>query len=132
MKWSRLFVFACVVALGMSTAVAQEPTSVLQIEIERGGSIVAKPRLGLLSGREGRLELSDEFVPNVDPLLKGLREKITITPTVRGDDISLAFNITSGAKQFRPVLVISKDVRGSVEWTAADGQPIKLAVSWIR
>jgi hypothetical protein len=132
MKWSRLFMFACVVALGMSTAVAQEPTSVLQIEIERGGSIVAKPQLRLLSGREGRLELSDEFAPNVIPLLKGLREKITITPTVRGDDIALAFNIASSDKQFRPALVISKDVRGSVEWTAADGQPIRLSISWVQ
>ena len=116
----------------MSTAVAQEPTSVLQIEIERGGSIVAKPQLRLLSGREGRLELSDEFLPHVNPLIKGLREKIAITPTVRGDDISLAFNIDSGDKQFRPALVISKDVRGSVEWMAADGQPLRLAVSWIQ
>jgi hypothetical protein len=51
---------------------------------------------------------------------------------VRGDDITLAFNITSGDRQFRPSLVISKDVRGSVEWTAADGQPITLTVSWVQ
>ena len=58
--------------------------------------------------------------------------KVTITPEVRGADIALALNIASGDKQFCPSMVISKDVRGAVEWTAADGQPIRLTVSWIQ
>ena len=64
--------------------------------------------------------------------LKGLREKIVITPTVRGDDITLAFDITSGDRQLRPPMVVSKDVRGSVEWAAADGQPLRLSISWVQ
>jgi hypothetical protein len=131
MNGGHLFVFACVVALGTSPAMAQEPAR-LQIQITRDGSVVARPELRVASGREGRLELSDEFVPSPNPLLDGLRERIAITPTVRGDDITLAFNIASADRQFRPLLVISKDVRGSVEWTGADGQPIRLTVSWVQ
>lgn len=129
MKWSRVFAFACVVGLGMSLATAQEPTR-LQLEIARDGSVVARPELRVPSGREGRLELNGEWASN--PRLKGLRERVTITSTVQGDDVSLSLNIASGDRQFRPSLVISKDVRGSVEWTAADGQPIRLTISWIQ
>jgi hypothetical protein len=139
MKRNRLFVFACVIALGTSLAIAQEPQlrddgrtlvalTRLQIEVVRNGSIVARPDLMGEAGRELRVALDGQFA--VNPVLKGLRETVTITPTVKGDDIFLAFNIASGGKQFRPSLMISKDVRGSVEWTAADGQPIRLAVSW--
>jgi hypothetical protein len=129
MNHGRLFVFACVVVFGTSPAMAQEPTR-LQIQVIRDGSIVARPELRLVSGREGRLELGNEFLPPNHPL-EGLREKIAITPTVRGDDIALAFNIASAGKQLGPLLVISRDVRGSVEWTGADGQPIRLTVSWV-
>jgi hypothetical protein len=45
---------------------------------------------------------------------------------------TLTCAIASGDKQFRPALVISKDVRGSIEWKAADGQPIRLTVSWVQ
>ena len=121
MRLSRLLVSMCVVAVGISSAVAQEQARLL-IEVTRGGTLIAKPELVLPSGRgEGRLELGGEGA-----------EKIAVTPVVQGDDISLAFQIVSGAKQFRPSLVISKDVRGSVEWTAADGQPIRLTVTWIQ
>lgn len=129
MKWTRLFVFACLAAVGVSPAMAQEST-VLRIEVIRDGSVVAKPILMPPPGREGRLELNGEWADN--PTLKGLRESVSITPTVRGDDLTLAFSITSGAKQFKPALVISKDIRGSVGWTAADGQPLMLTVSWVQ
>lgn len=129
MKWTRLSVFACLVAVGVSPAMAQNST-VLRIEVVRDGSVVARPELRLPPGREGRLALvGGEWVSN--PLLKGLRENVAITSTVRGDDITLAFNITSGDRQFRPSLVISKDIRGSLGWTAADGQPLMLTVSWV-
>jgi hypothetical protein len=131
MRWNRLFVFACLVTLGTSPAMAQEEAR-LQIEVVRDGSVVAKPQLRMPSGRQGLLRLSDESIANPGPLLKGLRENISITPTIRGDEIALAFTIASGDKQLRPALVISKDVRGSVEWTAADGQPIRLAVTWVQ
>jgi len=142
MNWSRLFVFACVVGLGMSPAVAQETIprlrylpvtkdqTVLLIEVTRDGALIAKPQLVGRSGQELRLDLNTEFIPNAR--LKGLRENIKIIPTVRGDEISLALNVASGAKQFRPSLVISKDVRGSVEWTGADGQPLRLTVAWVQ
>ena len=55
MNWSRLFVIANLSALGVSPAVAQDPLSrlpypsatadqtVLQIEVTRDGSLIAKP-----------------------------------------------------------------------------------------
>lgn len=127
MRWGRLFVFVCVIA--QSPLIAQEVT-VLQVEVWRGGSLVARPQLLLPPGREGRLALDGEWASN--PQLKGLREKIEITSDVRGDDIALLLVIASGDRQLRPLLVIPKDVRGSVEWTAADGQPIRLSVSWVQ
>src|SRR5687767_11801585 len=105
MTWSRLFVFACFVTLGVSPAMAQDST-VLRIEVIRDGSVVARPVLMPPPGRDGRLELNGEWADN--PTLKGLRESVSITPTVRGDDLTLAFSITSGAKQFKPGLVISR------------------------
>jgi hypothetical protein len=68
----------------------------------------------------------------VNPLVKGMRETIKVTPTVRGDDLALAFDISSGGKPnelatrrcdapidpvdackyFQPSLVISKAVKG--------------------
>ena len=73
----------------------------------RQGALIATPQLRLLSGRQGRLDLDGEWASN--PVLKGLRERIEITPAVRGDDITLTFAIASGDKQFRPALVISKE-----------------------
>ena len=129
MRYGCLFVFGCIVVLGVEPALAQEAMR-LKIEVTRGGSVVAKPELRVPPGREGRLELSGEWVRN--PVFKGLREKITVTPSVRGDDISLAFHIASAERQFTPALVISNEIRGSVEWMAADGQPIMLTVAWVR
>ena len=131
MKSSRMFVFACLVALGVSPAVTQERT-VLQIELIRNGSLVAKPQLNLWPGIEGRLVLRDPGVAVTNPVLRGLNEEVVVTPTVRGDDITLVFTITSGDKKYRPTLVISKDIRGSVEWRAVDGQPLMLTFSWVQ
>jgi hypothetical protein len=127
MKLSRLFLFLCLLA--QSPLLAQELT-VLQVEISRGTSVVARPQLRVPAGRDGRVSLDGEWATN--PLLKGLKERIEITPDVRGDDIALLFLIASGDRQLRPLLVIPRDVRGSVEWTAADGQPIRLSVSWVQ
>ena len=131
MKWSRLFVFACFVALSLSPAIAQQRV-VLPIELTRNGSLVAKPQLNLYPGIEGRLSLNGQATPerSTPAWLRGLDEDVRVTPTVRGDEITLAFSITSGDKKYTPTLVISKDVRGSVEWRAADGQPLMLTVSW--
>ena len=131
MKWSRLFVFACFVALSLSPAIAQQRI-VLPIELTRNGSLVAKLQLNLYPGIEGRLSLNGQAIPerSTPAWLRGLDEDVLVTPTVRGDEITLAFSITSGDKKYTPTLVISKDVRGSVEWRAADGQPLMLTVSW--
>jgi hypothetical protein len=123
-----LLVFACLAAFDASLVRAQEPTG-LQLEITRDGSVMANPALKLLPGREGLVELNGESSPL--PALKGLRERITITPAVRDDQVALAFNITSADRQLRPSMIISRDVRGSVEWVAADGQPIRLTVAWV-
>jgi hypothetical protein len=124
----RLLVFACLAALGTSPATAQEPTR-LQLEITRDGSVMAKPEFKLLLGREGLVELDGES--SAVPALRGLRERVAITPAVRDDQVALAFNITSADRRLRPSMVISRDVRGSVEWVAADGQPIRLTVAWV-
>jgi len=121
----------------MSPVIAQETTR-LQIEVTRDGGFVARPELKVTPGGEGRLELGD-FVPGAalngfraNPALKGLRETVTITPTVRGDDIALAFTITSRDRELRPSLTISKDIRGSFEWVAGDGRPVKVTVAWVQ
>jgi hypothetical protein len=128
MNWRRRFVFACVIALGMTPLIAQE-TARLQIEITRDNTSVARPELKVASGGEGRVSIGES---SRDPLIKDMRETITITPTVRGDDIALAFNIDSGSRQLRPSLVISKDVKGAFEWVAADGRPVRLTVAWVQ
>lgn len=121
MTWSRLFVVACLVALGMSPAIAQEPPRLL-FEVAVDGSIVARPEMRVSSGDQGRLELSRNHG----------QERVTVTPTLRGDDIAIAFNITSAGEQFRPSLVITKAVRGALEWkSSTGGQTFRLTVSWV-
>ena len=53
-----------------------------------------------------------------------------LTSTVQGENASIAFEIISNGKQFRPSLVISKDIKGSFEWVSTDGRTIRLTVSW--
>ena len=149
MKHSRLFVLACLVAVGLSPAIAQQPTRLL-FEITKDGSLVAIPELWLQSGIEGRIDLVVDDDWRGNPLLKGMRETIRVTPTVRGDDIAVAFNISTGGKSnelatrrcevpidpvdackyFQPSLVISKAVKGGIEWTSPTAGQIRLTVSW--
>jgi len=146
MKRTRLLVCACFMLATTSLAVAQQPTRLL-IEVTVDGSLVARPELRVPSGSDGHVEISN--APN--PRLSGLRETITVTPTVRGDDVAIAFKISSGGKadelpsrrcvapiaprdackQFQPSLVISKDIRGSVEWTSPTAGQVRLTVSWV-
>lgn len=122
MTWKYLFVLACVVAVGMSSAIAQEQTRI-QFEVTMDGSIVARPEMRVPSVGEGRLELSE---------VHG-EERVTFTPTVRGDDVAIAFDISSGGRQFRPTLVITKTVPGSLEWvTSTRAQTIRLTVSLVQ
>ena len=128
MKWSCLFVLASLIALSSPT-IAQQRIA-LPIELSRNGSAVASGiELLLPPGIQGRLSLNGSF-PGSGPALKGLNEDVLVTPTVQGDQITLAFSITSGERKLSSTLVISKDVRGSLEWRAADGQPLTLTIAW--
>lgn len=130
MKWRHPVLLASVVALSVCSASAQEPTR-LQFEVTIDGSLVARPELRVQSGGEGRLDLNDDY--GELRRFSGLAEKIILTPTVSGDDVAIAFNITSGEKEIRPSLVISRAVRGSLEWTSGTGaHTVRLSVSWVQ
>jgi hypothetical protein len=58
------------------------------------------------------------------------RGRLARLTTVQGENVSIAFEIMSDGKQFRPSLVISKDIKGSFEWVSTEGQTIRLTVSW--
>jgi hypothetical protein len=126
----RLIVFACIVALGFTTTRAQQGDQVLNFEISINGVLIASPQLLLRSGMAGRIHLDGRDAPSL-PLASELREKIELTPTVQGDNISIAFDIASDAKRFQPSLVISKDVIGGLEWLSFEGRAIRLSVSWV-
>jgi hypothetical protein len=123
MKSSRLLVLMFVLAANVSSVIAQE-TIRLQCELTLNGAVVATPDLRVVPGREGLIRLEDPS--------KGLSEKITLTPVVRSEAIAITFEITSGDRQLQPSLVISKDVRGSLEWISSTGQPIRLGISWVQ
>jgi hypothetical protein len=122
MTVSRLVVFACTVALAIATAMAQESPRLL-FEVTIDGSVVAKPEMRVPSGGEGRIELHEKH--------GALR--VAFTPAVRGDDVAIAFDITDGNRQFRPTLVVTTTVPGSIEWTSSvRGQAIRVGVSLVR
>ena len=127
----RLVVFACIVALGSISIRAQQGDQVLQFEISKDGVPIARPLLLLGSGMVGRIHLDGRDAPSA-PNASGLRERIELTPTVQGENISIAFNIASDAKRFQPSLVISKDVIGGLEWLSFEGHAIRLSVSWVQ
>jgi hypothetical protein len=128
MKWSRAFVFAAVLIASTLSATAQEQVR-LQFEVSRG-SLVAKPELRVASGSEGLIVAGTD--PPANSGLAGTRERIVVVPTVRGNDVEIRFTIISGDREFRPSLVISDAIRGSLEWPSIDGQPVRLTVTWIR
>ena len=119
----RLIVLACIVAgATLSTAIAQESLR-LQFEITVDGSVVARPELTVQSGGKASIVLGE----------KQGKARVTFTPTVRGDDIDIAFDITDGDKRLRPTLRISKTVPGVIAWMSrAEGPKTRLAVSWVR
>jgi hypothetical protein len=131
MKQLHVIVFVCVVALGTVSPRAQQQDHVLRFEVAKNGTAVAAPELRLRSGMLGRINLDSRDAPTA-PLASGLREKIALTPTVQGENISIAFDITSDTRQFRPTLVISKDIKGGLEWVSTDGHTIRLTVSWVQ
>jgi hypothetical protein len=119
MKLSRLLVLVSVFSVGNSLVTAQESIR-LQFEVAKDGSTVAKPEVSVNSGSAGRIEID-----NVG--------RFVFTPTVRGSDVAIAFDITAGGKQFQPRLVISENKPGSISWTSGTGaESFKLTVSWVR
>jgi hypothetical protein len=118
-----LIVLACIVAgVAASTAIGQESPRLL-FEVTVGGSLVARPEMSVRSGGEGHIVLNQ----------KQGEARVTFTPTVRGDDIAIAFVITDGDKRLTPTLVITRAVPGSIEWMSpAQGRTVRLAVSWVR
>jgi hypothetical protein len=116
-----LIVLACLAGVAVSTASAQESARLL-FEVTIDGSTVARPEMKLRSGDEGRIQLDEKHGGAL----------VNFTPTVRGDDIAIAFDIAVGDRQLRPRLVISKTVSGSIEWLSeTQGQTVRLAVSWV-
>jgi len=130
MKRGHVIVFVCLIALGITTARAQQNHHVLLFEITKNGTVIATPELWLRDGQAGRISISEEDAPSVAKI-KGLRERITVTPTGQGENMSMAFDIRSDTKQFRPTLVISRDIKGAIEWPSYEGQAIRLTVSWV-
>ena len=120
----RFIVLAGIVAgAAVSPAIAQESLRLL-FEITVDGSVVARPELKVQSGGEGDITFGE----------KQSQARVTFTPTIRGDDIDIAFDITDGDEHLKPMLRISKTGPGSVEWISpAHGQKtVLLAVSWVR
>ena len=129
MRSPQAIVVAFVAALGIVTVNAQEAHH-FQFEIIKDGAVVAKPLVRVAPGQRGEIWIGADG-PNAPEPFRGLRERIYLTPTVQGDTISIAFDITSDTKKFRPSLVISKDIKGSFEWTSTSGQTIRLSLSWV-
>jgi len=118
-KLNHLFVLAFVLSAGLSAAMAQESVR-LRFEVVKDGSTVAKPEISVTSASAGRIEID-----NVG--------RISFTPSVRNSDLAIAFDISSGGKQFQSRLVIRKDEPGSISWTSDTGaESFKLTVSWVR
>jgi hypothetical protein len=131
MKRFQVIAFVCLFVLGITTTGAQQEHQVLRFEFSKDGTTFATPFLLLKSGTVGRIHMDNKDAPNV-PIVKGLRERIEVTPTVQNEDIALAFDIASADKRYRPTLVISKDVKGSLEWVTSEGQALRMTVAWVQ
>jgi len=119
MKLNRLLVFAFLLSVGTSSALAQESIR-LQFEVVKNGSTVATPEVSVISDSAGSIEV------------EGVG-KFAFTPASRGSDaVAITFDISSGGKQFQPRLVIGRKQPGSLSWTSETGESFKLKVSWVR
>jgi hypothetical protein len=112
----------CLVALTVSPVAAQEPPRLL-FEISVDGKVVARPELRVPLGGEGRLSFDK------DPYLMD----IIFTLTLRGDDVALAFTITSRGQEVRPVIQLSRTLQATLELPPPTGaQTFRIVVSWIQ
>jgi hypothetical protein len=119
MTLRRLLVMSLLFSVGTSQSIAQESIR-LRFGVVKDGSTVAKPEVAVISGSAAAIEVDDVG-------------RIAFTPTFRGSDaVSVAFDIRSRGKQLQPRLVISKNEPGTLSWTSATRESVKLTVSWIR
>ena len=122
MKSSHSFVCACIVAVLVAVAGGQEAPRLL-FEVTVDGSLVARPEMRVPSGGQGRLEL-DERRGDV---------RMLFTPTLRADDVSIAFEITGGGREAKPTLLVSKALPASIVWVSpATGQEVRIQISWLQ
>jgi hypothetical protein len=122
MTWIRPVILVGIVIAAVSTPTAQEqPGLLFEITVDR--SLLARPEMRVRSGREGRLELGENHG----------EVRVTFTPTVRADDISIAFDIADDDRRWTPTLVIRPTVPGALQWTSRSrGQVIRIVVSRVR
>jgi hypothetical protein len=83
--------------------------------VVKDGSVIANPEVSGKQGSPGRIEIKDAFV-------------CVFTPTVRESRLSVAFDIKSGDKHLQPQLVLEKNEPGSISWTSASGEAMKIVV----
>ena len=118
MKVNRLFVLALLFSVSVCPGLAQQSAR-LQFQVVKNGSIVARPEVVASVGAASSMAIDGV----------GLFE---FTPTVRGSDLAIAFEIRSAGKQLRPSLVITRNEPGNLSWRSTTGaQSFKLTVSWI-
>jgi hypothetical protein len=116
-RYLASIVLACLAGLGASPTTAQESPRLL-FEVTVNDSVVARPEITVRSGGEGRIDLGEKHV--------------IFVPTIRGDDLAVAFDVADGERRLKPTLVITKTVPGSIEWLSpSEGQSVRLAVSWV-
>ena len=118
MKLSRLFVLAFLFSIGMSPAIAQESIR-LQFEIVKDGATVARPEMSVNLDSASRIAID------------GIGQ-LEFTPTLRGSDLAIAFDVRSGGKQMRPSLVITRSEPGYLSWKSDAPESFKVSVAWVR
>jgi hypothetical protein len=100
--------------VSVCSAAAQDSVR-LRFQIVKDGFVVANPEVSVKPGSTGRIEIKDTFI-------------CAFTATVRESRLSVAFDIKTGAKQLQPQLVLGKNDPGSISWTPASGESVKIVV----
>jgi hypothetical protein len=110
---------ALAVALCSVGATAQDAVR-LQFELRRGESVVARPILSLDPGTEGSMNIP------------GLAT-VKVTPTLLdAERVSLAFDISAGARQVKPRLVLVGAATGSITIDPESGGEESVGISVTR
>jgi hypothetical protein len=119
MKLSCLLVLAVVFSVSMSPAIAQQSIR-LHFEVVKNGSTVASPEVSADPGSAASIAIDGVG-------------RFEFTPTLRGSDLAIAFDVRSGGKQLRPSLVITRREPGYLSWKSdTRAESFKLTVSWVR